>query len=135
MEDSADSKTENPNIEPPVKPRAAFRRRNTPAMVRAWVVYALTLSVALFAIFIAGSMHDPGVSDSVLFLLLRLVRYSSIVLCALAVVAVWFGVRNIVSHPCVQNAIAIATNFFLILFGAGMAMVSHLIVEVVKGQG
>ncbi|MDR2717236.1 MAG: hypothetical protein LBB89_04120 [Treponema sp.] len=103
--------------------------------VRKGVRAALALVLLIFAVYLTGSMPDPGFSDRVLFLLLRLLRYASLILSAFSLCALGFNVRRLVYHPNVRNALGLCFYFLTGIFGAGFAMLNSMIISVAGGNG
>ena len=95
---------------------------------------SLALSLTIFAIYLAGSMPDPGFSDRVLFLLLRLLRYSSLLLCAFSFFALGFSVHRLVHYPRLRNALSLLAYFSIGILGATFAMFDSFIVAAAEGK-
>jgi len=110
------------------------RIRNFPSSVKTAVRYSLSLSIIFFVLYMAGSMYAPGVPDTLLFMLLRLMRYSGFLLLVFSLVALGFGVHRLVNNPCVRTALYTLLYFFLILLGAVFIMFSLLIVGISAGN-
>jgi len=108
--------------------------RAFPGIVKTGVRYALILSMIFFVLFMASSMYPPGVPDAFLFALLRLLRYSAVLLCVFSLVALGFGVHRSVHAPGVRNVLGILRYFFFTLLGAILVMFSLLIVAMVGGN-
>jgi hypothetical protein len=103
--------------------------------VRKGVRAALALALLIFAVYLAGSMPDPGFSDRVLFMLLRLLRYASLLLCAFSLFAMGFSVRRLVYYPNVHNALGLCFYFMTGILGAGFAMLNSMIIAASGGNG
>jgi len=116
---------------PDGKPDAA----TLPRALRTGVFYSLVLSLAFLVLYMAGSSYAPGVPDTLLFLLLRLMLISSFLLSAVSLVAVGFAVRRATRRPGIPTALAVLGYFLLVLFGAVVAMFSLLVVSVSVGSG
>jgi hypothetical protein len=104
-------------------------------LVRKGVRVTLALALFIFAVYLAGSMPDPGFSDRVLFLLLLLLRYASLLLCAFSLFALGFSVRRLVYHPCVRSTLSLCFYFFTGILGAGFAMLNSMIIAASGGNG
>jgi len=104
-------------------------------LVNKGVLAALALSLLILAVYLAGSMPDPGFSDRLLFLLLRLLRYASLLLCAFSLFALGFSVRRMVYHPCIRNALGLSFHFLTGMMGAGFAMLNSIIIAAAGGNG
>jgi len=102
--------------------------------VRKGVRAALGLALLIFAVYLAGSMPDPGFSDQILFLLLRLLRYASLLLSAFSLFALGFSVRRMVNHPSVHNALGLCFYFLTGILGAGFAMLNSVIIAASGGN-
>ncbi|MCL2193596.1 MAG: hypothetical protein FWB78_09405 [Treponema sp.] len=140
MEDLTDSAEKNSNIdvapgpvEPEPEPKRPFQLRNFPLIVKTAVRYAVSFSVIFFVLYMAGSMYVPGVPDTLLFMLLRLLRYSGFLLIVFSFIALGFGVHRLVYRPCARTVLSTLLYFFLILLGAVFIMFSLLIVEMSAG--
>jgi hypothetical protein len=83
--------------------------------------------LAIFALYTGGSVPDPGFSDRLLFLLLRLLQISSLLLCAFSLFFLAFSVRRLVYHPNLRNTLWLIAYFFTGILGAGLAMLNSLI--------
>ncbi|MDR0456675.1 MAG: hypothetical protein LBH20_08355 [Treponema sp.] len=103
--------------------------------VKKGVWAALLLSLLIFIVYMAGSMPDPGFSDGLLFLLLRLLQYASLLLGVFALFALGFSVRRLVYHPCLRNALGLCFYFFVGILGAGFAMINSVIIAASGGNG
>ena len=97
--------------------------------------YTLILTLAIFAVYTAGSIPDPGFSDRVLFLLLRMLRYSSLLLCAFSLCALGFSVHRLVYNPSLRHALVLLVYFLTGLLGAGLAMLNSFIIAAAGGIG
>jgi len=98
------------------------------------VIAASVLSVAIFALYMIGSMPATGFSDNALFLLLRLLRFSSLILCAFSLFAMGYSVQRMVNRPGVRNALRLFLYFIIGLLGAGLAMFYSFIVAASEGN-
>jgi len=103
--------------------------------VRKGVLAAFALSMLILAVYTAGSIPDPGFSDRLLILLLRLQRYAWWLLCAFSLCAMGFSVRRLVYHPCVRSALGLSFYFFTGIMGAGFAMFNSMIIAAAGGNG
>jgi hypothetical protein len=122
--------TENKTVR--VRPH---RRWIIRGLVRKGVRIALIISLAIFALYTVGSMIDPGFSDRILFLLLQLLQYASLLLCAFSIFSMGFCVRRLVRHPHAHNVISLCFYFATSLLGAALAMLNSLIVATTGGYG
>jgi hypothetical protein len=104
-------------------------------LARNGVRYTLLLTLAIFTVYTAGSMPDPGFPDRILFLLLRLLQYSSLLLCAFSLLAMGIRIRRLVYYPSLRNGIGLLLYFLAGILGAGLAMLNSLIVAVSGGHG
>jgi hypothetical protein len=103
--------------------------------VKRGVRIALAVSFSIFVLYTVGSMTDPGFSDKILYLLLRLLQYSSLLLCALSLFSMGFSVRRLVHHPHAHNVLPLCFYFATALLGAGLAMLNSLIIATTGGYG
>jgi hypothetical protein len=105
------------------------------SFLRKGVRIALIVSFGIFALYTAGSMTDPGFSDRILFLLLQLLQYSSLLLCAFSLFAMGLSVPRLVRHPHGHNVLSLCFYFATGLLGAALAMLNSLIVATTGGYG
>ena len=98
------------------------------------VPYALVLSIGIFVLYMAGSISDPGFSDHLLFFLLRILRYSSLVSCASSLVALGFSVHNLVYRPSFRSFMILCFYFAASVFSAALAMLDSFIVAATEGN-
>jgi hypothetical protein len=110
------------------------RRWVISGFVRNGVLVTLGLSLAILALYMAGSMPDTGFSDNTLFLLLRLLRYSSLLLCAFTLFAMAYSVKRMVNNPGIKNVFRMFIYFIIGLLGAGLAMLYSFIVAASEGN-
>jgi hypothetical protein len=128
MDDLMDDKEENSGLQ-------GKRRWIFAGYVRKGVQAALGLSLSVFALYMAGSMPDPGFSDRWLFLLLQILRYSSLMLGVFSLFAMGFGVHRLVYHLTIRNALALLFYFVTGILGAGLAMLNSFITAAAGGNG
>jgi hypothetical protein len=111
---------------------------------RRWIVsdfakkgvrYSLILALAIFALYMGGSIPDPGFSDRLLFFLLWLLQIASLLLCAFSLFALAFSVRRLVHHPSLRNGLWLVAYFLTGILGAGLAMLNTLIFAAAGGIG
>ncbi|MCL2139974.1 MAG: hypothetical protein FWH41_10660 [Treponema sp.] len=98
------------------------------------VISAFILSMVIFIIYLYGSIIEPGFSDETIFLLLRLLQYSSILLCAFSLYALGFRVHLLVNHPSRRAVFGLVIYFFTGLLGAFFAVLNTLIFAVTAGN-
>jgi len=98
------------------------------------VLVCLGVSLAILILYMAGSMPDAGFSDNALFLLLRLLRYSSLILCAFSLFTMADKVRRLVNKPGIKNALNLFLYFIIGILGAGLAMLYSFIVAASEGN-
>jgi len=113
---------------------AIERRWIISGFVRNGVLVTFGLSLAILVLYMVGSMPDTGFSDNTLFLLLRLLRYSSLILCAFSLLAMAYKVKRIVNRPGIRNALSLLFYFIIGLLGAGLAMLYSFIVAASEGN-
>jgi len=113
---------------------AIERRWIVSGFVRNGVIASSVLSIALLALYIAGSVPDTGFSDNALFLILRLLRYSSLLLCAFSLFAMAYSVHRMVNTPCVKNFFRLFFYFIIGLSGAALATLYSFIVAASEGN-
>ena len=110
------------------------RRWIISGFVRNGVIVTLGLSLVILILYMAGSMPDTDFSDNTLFLFLRLLRYSSLLLCVFSLFAMAYSVRRMVNHPGIRNALRLFVYFIIGLLGAGLAMLYSFIVAASEGN-
>jgi hypothetical protein len=113
---------------------AMERRWIISGFVRNGVLVTFGLSIAILALYTAGSMPDTGFSDNTLFLFLRLLRYSSLILCAFSLFAMAYSVQRMVNNPGIKNALSLFFYFIIGLLGAGLAMLYSFIAAASEGN-
>jgi hypothetical protein len=102
--------------------------------VRTGVRILLALSLAVFAVYLFGSIPDPGFSDRLLFFLLRLLRYTSLMLCAFSLFAMGFSVHRLVQIPSPRNILRLGFYFAVGILGAVLSMLDSFIVVATGGN-
>ena len=103
--------------------------------VKKGVFAALAVSLVIFAVYMAGSILDPGFSDNVLFILLHMLQYASLLLCAFSLFALGFSVYRMVNRPCTRYVLVLCFYFLTGIFGAGLAILNSLIIATAGGYG
>jgi hypothetical protein len=105
------------------------------SFARKGVRAALIISCIIFAVYLGGSTPDPGFSDRLLFLLLWLLRYSTLLLCAFSLFALGFSVHRLVNHFCLRNILGLFFYFTTATLGAGFTMLNSIIIAAAGGNG
>jgi len=131
--DETNSGDQHPHIKENWK-EVIERRWIISGFVRNGVIAASGLSLVILALYMGGSMPDTGFSDNTLFLLLRLLRYSSLLLCAFSLFAMAYSVQRMVNQPGIKNALRLFIYFIIGLLGAGFAMLYSFIVAASEGN-
>ena len=103
-------------------------------LFRKGVFYSLIITLAIFALYIIGSLPDPGIPDHLLFLLLRLLWFSSLLLCIFSLFAMGHRVRRLVYHPSLRNILGLFRYFLSGLLGAGLVMFNSFIIAASSGN-
>jgi len=98
------------------------------------VFYSLFATLFILTLYVIGGIPDPGIPDGLIFLLLRLLWYSSLLLCIFSLFALGSKIRRLVFHPGLRNALVLCFYFFTGLLGAGLAIVSSFIVAASRGN-
>jgi len=101
---------------------------------RKGVRISLALSFAIFAVYLFGSVPDPGFSDRLLFFLLRLLRYTSLMLCAFSFFSLGFSVHRLVHFPGLRNTLILFFYFVVGILGAFLSMLNSFIVVATGGN-
>jgi hypothetical protein len=115
-------------------PEKHARRWIFAGYARKGVQISLALSLTVFAVYLFGSIPDSGFSDRVLFFLLRLLRYTSLFLCAFSLFALGFGVHRLVYFPGLRSALNLFLYFAVGLLGAVLSMLDSFIVVATGGN-
>ncbi|MCL2763037.1 MAG: hypothetical protein FWD36_07535 [Treponema sp.] len=118
-----------------LRQKRPFRRWIFSKYARRGSYVALALSLIIFTIYLIGSITDPGFSDNTLFILLHMLRYASLLLCAFSLFAMGFTVLRLVNRPCARYILALCFFFAAGVFGAGLAILNSLIIATVGGYG
>jgi len=126
-------KLEN-NVPEPNAPGKQGRRWIFAGYAQKGTRFSLALSLSVFTVYLIGSIPDPGFSDRLLFFLLRLLRYTSLMLCAFSFFSMGFSVHRLVHFPSPRNALILAYNFFVGLLGAILSMLDSFIVVATGGN-
>jgi len=101
---------------------------------RKGVRVSLAVSLAVFGVYLIGSIPDPGFSDSLLFFLLRLLRYTSLMLSAFAFFSLGFSVHRLVHLPCLRSVLSLIFYFAVGILGAFFSMLDSFIVVATGGN-
>jgi len=115
--------------------RPGRRRWIFAALTKRGVLSSLALSLAIFAVYLAGSIPDPGFPDPTLFLLMHILMYASLLLCTFSVLALSFSVYHLVYFPSAYSVFWLCFYFFTGILGAGLAMFNALIFATTGGYG
>jgi len=94
----------------------------------------LILSLIIFAMYLVGSLPDPGFSDYLLFVILRALRYASLLLLAFALFSLGFSVHRLVHFPRLRNALGLLFYFSVGMLGAILAMLDSFMVAAAGGN-
>jgi hypothetical protein len=132
-----DEENYNDNKPPETKENwkeAVERRWIISGYVKNGVLVTLGLSLAILALYMAGCMPDTGFSDNTLFLLLRLLRYSSLLLSAFSLFAMAYKVKGLFNRPGIKSVLSLLFYFFIGVLGAGFAMLYSFIVAASEGN-
>jgi hypothetical protein len=103
-------------------------------LFRKGVFFSLIATVVLFFLYIIAGIPDPGIPDGLLFLLLRLLWYSSLLLCVFSLFAMGLKIRRLVFHPTLRNIIGLFLYFLSGLFGAALAIFNSFIIAASSGN-
>jgi hypothetical protein len=106
-----------------------------PGMIRGGVILSLVLSAATVVLYIAGSAPDPGFSDETQFLLLRILRYLSLVLIVFSLCAAGFSVRLMALRPRPRYLAGMALYLLTGILGAALVILNSVIVVAAGGNG
>ena len=101
---------------------------------RKGVYVSLALSLTVFAVYLFGSIPDPGFPDRLLFFLLRLLRYTSLMLCAFSFFSLGFSVHRLVHFPLLRNVLHLAFYFAVGILGAVLSMLDSFMVVATGGN-
>jgi hypothetical protein len=116
-----------------------IRRRKAPVwifsiFVRTGTKLSIALALILLIIYAAGSIPDPGFSDSSLFMLLNLLRFSSVLLCTFSFFSMGYSVRRVVKRPSVRSVWSLIFYFSTGLISAATVLFYSFIVAVTQGN-
>ena len=136
MEEEAKTNMETGNGPEPEKTghRERVRRWIFALLFKHGVLYSLALSVIIFTAYMIGSMPDPGISDRILFILLRLLWYSSLLLCFFSLFAMGAKVRHLVYYPSFRSAVSLFLYFAAAILGAALAIINSFIIATTGGN-
>ena len=129
-----DNTAENKNSQKGKKRKKKYRRWIFPDFVKNGSRYSLFLSLGIFAAYTAGSMPDPGFPDHILFFLLRMLLYSSLLSCAFSLFAMGYSVRRMVYRPSVRHFLRLFFYFITAVIGANLALFGSLIAAATEGN-
>jgi hypothetical protein len=96
--------------------------------------FTFVASLLIFALYMAASIPDLGFSDRVLFALLRLLRYVSLVTCAFSLFALGSSVHQMVYNPSLRHFFGLCLSFGISLLSAGLTMLDSLIIAATAGN-
>ena len=105
-----------------------------PDFVKKGVICSLIVSLMIFGIYLFGSIPDPGFTDNALFMLLRLLYYSSLLLMAFSLFALGLRIHLLVYNPSLRAVFGLFTYFFTGVLGAFFVMLNSLIVTFAAGN-
>jgi len=125
---------EDPQTDSKPKTEEKVRRWIFSTFMRRGVYISLGVSLGILLLYMASSMPDPGFPDSVLFLLLRILRYTSLISCAFSLFALGRSVRRLVYRPGLRSILALVVYFFASLLSASLAMLDSLVVAATGGN-
>ena len=94
------------------------------------LIYSLNLSIITLIVYIA----DLDLPDKALFLLLAILRYSSIFVCVCSLYLLIAGFRRMIQRPGVVSALKIVLFLCSMLFGSGIIVFSVFIVTFAGGN-
>lgn len=106
-----------------------------PGTIRGGVILSLVLSAATVVLYIAGSAPDSGFSDETQFLLLRILRYLSLVLIVFSLCAAGFSVRLMVLRPRPRYLAGMALYLLTGILGAALVILNSVIMVAAGGNG
>jgi hypothetical protein len=93
-------------------------------------IFSFSLSVAALVVYAAES----DFSDKTLFLLLFVLRYSSLLLCLCSVFLLIAGIRDMIRSPSAASAALIVLVLCGILYGAGIIIFDAMITAISGGK-
>ena len=102
--------------------------------IKGGVIFALVLSLGVFALYTAGSIPDPGFSDRMLFFLLGTLRSVSLVNCTFSLFAMGLSVHRLVNQPSRRTVLALLFYFACALIGAFLTMLESVMVAASEGN-
>ena len=114
--------------------RKIIRRRIYSVLFKKGVFYSLIITLVIFTLFFIGGLYDPGIPDRLLFLLLRLLWFSSLLLCIFSLFAMGYRIRRLVYHPNLRNTLGLFRYFLSGLLGAGLVIFNSFIIAASGGN-
>jgi hypothetical protein len=114
--------------------RKIIRHWISSVLLKRGVIYSLIVTLVIFALYVIGGIPDPGISDRLLFLLLRLLSYSSVLLCAFSLFAMGLKIRRLVYNPSLHNIVGLFLYFLCGLFGAALVIFNSFIIAASSGN-
>ena len=103
-------------------------------LFRKGVFYSLIITLVIFTLYFIGGLLDPGIPDRLLFLLLRLLWFSSLLLCIFSLFAMGHRIRRLVYHPNLRNTLGLFRYFLSGLLGAGLVIFNSFIIAASSGN-
>ena len=125
---------DDPQAEPKPELENILRRWIFSDFSRKGVRLTLAISLSIFALYMAGSFPDIGFPDSVLFFLLRVLRYVSLVCCVFSLLAMGYSVHRLVHYPSFRAFFGIIMYFVICLLCASFTMLDSVIVAATVGN-
>ena len=102
--------------------------------IRNGLRFTFALSLGVFALYMAGSIPDPGFSDRMLFFLLSSLRSVSLASSAFSVFALGFSVHRLVVQPSPRRLLNLCFYFSVGLFSVMLALLDSLILAASVGN-
>jgi hypothetical protein len=109
-------------------------RRYVPLVARGGTLASLVFCGFMLLLYTAASLPDPGFSDGVVFMLLRLLHYASLLLCLFSLGALALAVHRLVLGPSLGHVLRVCGYFISALAGAGLSMLNSFIVAATGGN-
>ena len=94
------------------------------------LIYGFNLSLITLIIYIA----DLDLPDNILFLLLAILRYSSVLVCVFSIYLIITNIIRLIRRPNTASALKIVLFFLSLLYGAGIIVFNAFIAAIAGGK-
>ena len=98
-------------------------------------VLILASSFAVSVIALIVYLIEKDYSDETLYLLLTVLRYSSLLVCICSIFLLAAGIAGLIRKPSVLSFTGVILSVFFTLYGAGIMIIDAFIVSFTGGNG